>query len=119
MLSPGSPEDRILKGIEQLGCAGNNFALIAGVISKARFAQGLAGVNNFEPRDAEKMLEVLSEMQELYDLSPSRPDWKQVDDIRRALDERRVAKTLIREAQEHLAAWNNFMREKYGNNYGT
>jgi hypothetical protein len=119
MLSPGSPEDRILKGIEQLGCAGNNFALIAGVVSKARFAQGLAGVNNFEPGDAEKMLEVLSEMQELYDLSQSPPDWKQTDQIRTALEERRAATKLMREAREHLEAWNNFMKEKHGNNYRT
>jgi hypothetical protein len=119
MLSPNSAEDKIAKGIERLGCAGNNFALIAGVVSKARFAQGLAGVNNFEPGDADRMLEVLSEMQELYDLSPSPPDWKQVDDIRRALDERRAVKRLIREAREHLEAWSNFMRGKYGDNFGT
>jgi hypothetical protein len=119
MLSPNSREDRIAKGIEKLGCAGNNFALISGVVSKARFAQGLTGDNNFEPEDADKMLEVLSEMQELYDISPSPPDWREVDAIRKALQERRAVKKLIEEAEKHLAAFDQYIREQYASNYRT
>jgi hypothetical protein len=41
MLSPGSAEDTLSKKLEELGCARNNFAEISGVVSKARFTQGL------------------------------------------------------------------------------
>lgn len=81
-------------------------------------AQGLAGQKDFDQPDAEKMLAVLAEMTELRDLSQSPPDWKQTDEIRKALDERRAVKKLVREAREHLEAWSNFMRETHGN-HGT
>ena len=118
-LATHSAEAQITRQLEELGCSSNAFAEISGVVARTRMAQGLAGQKDFEQTDAERMLAVLAEMTELRDLSQSPVDWKQVDEIRKALEERRAAKKLIREAQEHLEAWNNFMREKYGNNYRT
>ena len=114
-----SAEAQIARQLEELGCSSNAFAEITGVVGRTRMAQGLAGQKDFEPADAQKMLAILSEMAELRDLSQSPPDWKQTDAIRAALEERRSIKRLIQEAREHLEAWNNFMREKYGENYGT
>ena len=114
MLSPNSKEAKISQSLDDLGCAGNNFADIAGVVSKSRLATGLAG-NDFEPEDADRMLEVLGEMRELRDLSQSPPDWKRTDEIRKALEERRAAKKLIQDVKRVLTEWNELMMKEHPN----
>src|SRR5260221_9603209 len=107
-LATYSVEAQIARQLEELGCSSNAFAEISGVVGRTRMAQGLAGQKDFDRADAEKMLAVLAEMAELRDLSQSPIDWKQSDQIRQALAERRAVKRLIREAHEHLEAWNKF-----------
>jgi len=103
-LATYSPEAIIARGLEDLGCAGNNFAEIAGVVSRSRLAQGLAGQKDFDNRDAQKMLLVLEEMRELKELSPSLPDWRQTGEIRAALEQRRNVKKLVQEVNEAFQA---------------
>jgi hypothetical protein len=101
-----SNEAKIANQLDELGCSSNAFAEISGVVGRTRVAQGLAGQKDFEPADADKMLVVLAEMTELRDLSQSPPDWKQTDEIRKALDERRKAKTLTQDVNRFLIEWN-------------
>jgi len=98
-----SAEARIGQQLEELGCAENNFADICQVVSKSRLSRGLNGDKDFEHHDAEQMLLWLREMRELKDLSPTLPDWKQVDQIRAAIEERRKLKALLAEASRVLA----------------
>jgi hypothetical protein len=88
-----SPENRIKTELAKLGCAERNFAVIAGVVGKSRFAEGMAGQKDFEHRDAERILEVLEEMRELQAAVGDVPiDWSRVDRVQTALVVRRVAK---------------------------
>ena len=92
MLAALSPEVKIKNGLRELNCAEYIFARIAGVVGKTRLAEGLAGQRGFERRDAEKMLEVLQEMQELQAAVGVPIDWSRVDKVQIALTVRRVAK---------------------------
>jgi hypothetical protein len=107
-----SPEGQIERGLTELGCAGNSFAEIAGIVSKSRFAQGLAGRNDFDQHDAVRMLEVLNEMVELREMSQSPPDWRRTEEIRQALEERRRAKKLVHDTSEFLEKWKRYTQEK-------
>jgi hypothetical protein len=111
-LATYSPETQIKDKLDELGCAGNSFAEIAGVVSKSRLALGLAGHNDFDHHDALRMLEVLQEMVELRDMSQSPPDWKRVTEVRKALEERRRAKKLVHDTSEFLEKWKRYMQGK-------
>lgn len=97
-----SSEAQIANRLRELGCAESNFAVISGVMGKTRLAQGLAGDKDFDRDDAERMLNVLEEMRELRDMLQTPPDWKQTDQIRTALEQRRQVKKLVQEVNEFL-----------------
>jgi len=109
-----SSEVQIARQLDELGCSSNAFAEISGVVGRTRMAQGLSGQKDFEPGDANRMLTVLAEMVELRDLSQSPPDWKQTDEIRKALEERRKTKKLIEDANRLIREWNQMTKEKHG-----
>jgi hypothetical protein len=110
MLATHSVEARISRQLEELGCAENNFADICQVVSKSRLSRGLNGDKDFEHSDGEKMLLWLQEMQELKDLSQTLPDWKQVDQIRSAIEQRREAKKVFEEVQRVCGMWSDMVR---------
>ena len=101
-LASFSPEVQISNGLRELGCAESNFAKIAGVVGKSRLAEGLAGQKDFDRDDAEKMLVVIQKMRELRDTSAVPPDWKDVDRIREALEERRIATRVVAEVAQEI-----------------
>jgi hypothetical protein len=98
MLATLSPEAQIKTGLIRLNCAESNFAKISGVVGKTRLAEGLAGYNSFDRRDADRLLAVLNEMrllqQEIDSFSGSHTplDWSRVEQIRNVLTIRRVNK---------------------------
>lgn len=102
-----SAESRIKYGLTQLNCAESNFARIARVVGKTRLSEGLAGQNNFDNGDSERMLEILEEMRSLQadvnDLSHSETpiDWSRVEHISTTLALRRLNKA--DEADERFA----------------
>ena len=95
-LATYSPEMKIKTGLRSLNCAEYNFAKIAGVVSKSRLAQGLSDDplvhKEFEPHDAEALLNVLTEMRELQNSIDVPIDWSRVDKIAIALTLRRISK---------------------------
>src|ERR1700730_1275928 len=92
-LAAFSPEVKIKNGLRELNCAEYNFATIAGVVGKSRLAEGLGGKRDFDRADAEKMLNVLAEMNELQAAIGEIPiDWSRTDRIIVALTTRRIAK---------------------------
>jgi hypothetical protein len=105
MLATYSPETLIAQGLEDLGCAGNNFAEISGVMSRSRLAQGLTGQKEFEHHDAQKMLLTLEEMRELRDFLQTPPDWKQTEAIRAALEQRRQVRKMVKEVNDLFSAY--------------
>src|SRR5438874_1527864 len=96
-LATHSPEMKIKAGLRSLKCAEHNFAKIAGILSKSRLALGLSDDplvhKNFETRDAEAMLGVLGEMNDLQAAVGDLPlDWSRTDKIMVALTMRRILK---------------------------
>ena len=93
MLATHSPEAKIKNGLRLLNCADYNFAKIAGVVGKSRLAEGLSGQKHFDREDAEKMLNVLAEMNELQAAVGDIPiDWSRSDKIIVALTMRRIVR---------------------------
>jgi hypothetical protein len=111
MLATFSEESRLKSGLVQLNCAESNFAKISGVVSKTRLIEGLAGQNNFNHRDAERMLETLDEMRslqeeiDLFTHSHTPVDWSRVEEIRNVLCIRRIDKIAkeIESTDEHFS----------------
>jgi hypothetical protein len=86
-----SPESRIKAALAELGCAERNFAVIAGVVGKSRFAEGMAGTSNFAHVDAARMLEIVQDMRDLQkSVGIVRIDWRDVELVQLALAVRRI-----------------------------
>jgi hypothetical protein len=96
-ITPLSAEGRIRDQLIEFGCTEHAFVKISGVVGRTRLAQGLSNIpaeqKNFEPYDAERMLQVLDEMLELQTAAGGLPiRWEQTDKIVSALVSRRMAK---------------------------
>ena len=92
-LATYSPEAKIKNGLRLLNCADYNFAKIACVVGKSRLAEGLSGQKHFDRDDADKMLNVLAEMNELQAAVGDIPiDWSRVERIIVALTMRRIVR---------------------------
>jgi len=88
-----STEATIRERLRKLSCVQNAFALFNGVVGRTRFFEAMSGKpgKNFSQHDAERLLEVIDEMEELA--SGDIPvDWARTDEVQTALVVRRVAR---------------------------
>jgi hypothetical protein len=90
MLATLSAESQIKNVLRELNCAESIFAAIAGVVSRSRLAQALAGQKAFDQKDAERLLEVVGEMKTLQAEVCVPIDWTRVSEIQNALLLRRI-----------------------------
>lgn len=105
-------ENQFRAALEQLGCAGNSFAEICGLISKAELSRCLSGQKSFSPEDTPKLFAALREMQELAASSATPLNWKQTEIVRTALSQRRAVKKLIEDVAR-VVNEGDLLREQY------
>ncbi len=91
MLASLSNEAQIARQLHELSCAPTNFAGISGgILGKSRIMQALTGQKPFEPKDAERFLEILAEMRALQSEIDVPLDWSRTDAVQNALLVRRI-----------------------------
>jgi hypothetical protein len=105
-------ESQFRTALEQLGCAGNSFAEICGLISKAELSRCLSGQKSFSPEDTPKLFAALREMQELAAQSATPLNWKQTQIVRAALNQRRAIRKLIEDV-DRVVREGALLREQY------
>jgi hypothetical protein len=96
-VSPGSFESQIDNQLRELDCAANNLAAISQVVSKSRLSRALSGEKALDHDDAVRLLECLKEMSELKEISLTPPNWKEIDQIRAILAQRRENRKQLEE----------------------
>lgn len=96
MLATYSPENKIENGLRTLQCSGRNFVEIAkesGVkINTATFSDALSGKKAFQRATADRLVDLLDQMQRLQDnLGVVPVSWSNTERVSTALTLRRVA----------------------------
>lgn len=87
-----SVEANIRERLRKLGCAESSFAVFNGLCGRTRFFEAMRGEpgKHFSQQDAERLLQVIREMEELEANSDAAIDWNQTDRVLRALTVQRI-----------------------------
>ena len=87
-----STEAIIREQLKKLRCAENSFAAFNGVVGRTRFFEAMGGRpgRHFSQQDAERLLAIISEMEEVESKSDAAIDWSQADRVVRALTAQRI-----------------------------
>ena len=103
-----STEAIIRERLRKLRCAENSFAALNGVVGRTRFFEAMGGKpgKHFSQQDAERLLAIISEMEELELKSDAAIDWSQADRVIRALTAQRIERIAAELHQESSAARN-------------
>ena len=100
MLTTLDPRTLLRNGIDELGCAANNYQEITELMSKSKLALCLSGQREFTHDEGVRALYCLDELKELAASSQTQPDWKQTERIRAALEQRRQIRKLVSDVQK-------------------
>ena len=97
-----STEAIIRKRLRKLRCAENSFAALNGVVGRTRFFEAMGGKpgKHFSQQDAERLLAIISEMEELELKFDAAIDWSQADRVIRALTVQRIERIAAELRQE-------------------
>jgi hypothetical protein len=104
-----SVESAIRERLCKLGCAENAFALFNCVVGRTRFFEAMFGKpgKHFSHHDAERLLEVIKEMEGLEMESDAAINWNQTERVLRALVVRRIERIGAELDRESADAANN------------
>lgn len=113
-----SSEATIRERLKKLRCAENSFAAFNGVCGRTRFFEAMRGEpgKHFDQRDAERLLVMISEMEELESKSDAAIDWSQSDRVVRALTVQRIER-IAAELKESADAANRPVSKSEGRTF--
>src|SRR5215471_16063113 len=89
-----SNEASIRKQLQDIGCSESAFAIFNGIVGRTRFFEAMRGEpgKHFSQQDAERLLEIISEMHGLQKEVDVPINWGCTDQIGIALIGRRIAR---------------------------
>jgi hypothetical protein len=97
-----SPEMTIRNRLRGLGCSENEFTLFNPFVGRTRFFEAMRDSNkSFDPEDANKMLNLIGEMESLQQAAGVPVRWSEKEKIETALVLRRVQSIVLELYDDH------------------